>query len=343
MASTRFIIETLPIADSRVQQAWKYIENASPGLSPFMRYDFQMVLARDLGIKRFAGYTASALCAVDDRREISAILPVVTRRSDGSVRLLGDIKGCGINDLLVAPGLGDAEKSEVAEAIVMTFLSLAHNNRWKLRRLPADSLLRSIDTGAAEPVTGCAAINISCGDALWLKGLSKSVRQNLRTAYNRLSRNGAGITLEKYMPGDDTEIYRRALSLYCRRQAEAYTDGNVLTRAAHRLKLLHSRQSKALGTLPFALTLLLKIREKPAACMTGLLSADGETYAVPRLAIDPEFLFFSPGYILISEAVRYFAMSGGPKVIDLSRGNERYKTDLGGIPYHTYDLKAARK
>lgn len=342
MAAPRFKIETLPIGDFRVRHAWKYIENSFHGLSPFMRYDFQMVLACDLGIKRFAGYTASALCAVDVRGEIKAILPVVTRRTDGSVRLLGDIKGCGINDMLLSPDLGNAEKDEIAQAIVMTFLSLARGNRWKLRRLPTDSLLRSIDTGSVETVTDCAAIDISCGDALWLKGLSKSVRQNLRTAYNRLSRNGDDITLEKYVPGDDPEIYRRALSLYCRRQAEAYTDGNLLTRAAHRLKLLHSRQSKALGTLPFALTLLLKIREKPAACMTGILSADGKTYAVPRLAIEPEFSFFSPGYILLSEAVRYFAMSGGPKVIDLSRGREKYKTDLGGSPYLTYDLRPAR-
>ncbi len=308
-----------------------------------MRYDFQRVLARDLGLKRFAGYAATALCAVTAEGTTAAILPVVTRRSDCSIRLLGDIKGCGINDMLISPDLDDAERAEAIEAIASEFISLAYDRRWKLRRLPADSPLRSVIADAAVTTTDCAAIDISCGEAEWLKGLSKSTRQNLRTAYNRISRNGADLTLEKYTPGDDPKIYRQALSLYCRRQAEAYTQGNFLARAVHRLKLQHSRQSKALGTLPFALTLLLKINGKPAACMTGLLSADGDTYAVPRLAIDPEYGFFSPGYLLISEAVKYFAGRGGPKAIDLSRGNEKYKTDLGGIPYLTYDLRPTRK
>ena len=51
---------------------------------------------------------------------------------------------------------------------------------------------------------------------------------------------------------------------------------------------------------------------------------------IPRLAIDDQFRFYSPGYLLICETMKYLLENNSSiKNIDLCRGTEKYKTDLG--------------
>ena len=71
--------------------------------------------------------------------------------------------------------------------------------------------------------------------------------------------------------------------------------------------------------------------------MNGLKTHNGATVAVPRLAIDTEYSFYSPGYVLVCETIRYIAAHPVLKELDLSRGDEKYKLDMGGQLYRTYD------
>ena len=71
--------------------------------------------------------------------------------------------------------------------------------------------------------------------------------------------------------------------------------------------------------------------------MNGLKTHDGATVSVPRLAIDSEYSFYSPGYVLINEVIKYIAAHPVLNELDLSRGDEKYKLDFGGKLYYTYD------
>ena len=59
---------------------------------------------------------------------------------------------------------------------------------------------------------------------------------------------------------------------------------------------------------------------------------------VPKLAIDSDYSFYSPGVIMISEYIKKLCSNNNNNeyYIDLSRGDERYKTVLGGIVYYNY-------
>lgn len=332
----------LPIFSPEVKTAWEKIEKDVPGLNPFMYYGFQSHLAERLRPWTAIGlHSVKAICVYDYGR-IMGILPFVRRNTDGKMRLLGDIKGCGINDMVIAANT--SQRQEYADMAVDKFLSLSKAGKGKLRRLPPESpVVESLRLRTITPVSTTPCVRIPLPDSYddWAASLSKSVRQNLRTAYNRLKRDGHVISFHADTYGKrDGAVYSAALSLYARRQASAYTSGGKLKKLFREIKIRHfDKTSDTLGRLDNSATFLLKIDGVPAACMSGLLSHDGGLFVVPRLAVDSAFKFYSPGYLLLSEAIKHFLSTTDVRIIDLSRGNERYKTDLGGEIYHTSDYK----
>ena len=59
------------------------------------------------------------------------------------------------------------------------------------------------------------------------------------------------------------------------------------------------------------LTIALYIDGKLASFMSGMLGRQNE-YVVPRLSINDEYGFYSPGMILINEAIKYFEINNIP-------------------------------
>lgn len=55
-----------------------------------------------------------------------------------------------------------------------------------------------------------------------------------------------------------------------------------------------------------------------------------EQYVQALLAIDMEYSFYSPGYVLLCETMKYVIPNTSIRNIDLCRGTEKYKTDMGG-------------
>ena len=82
------------------------------------------------------------------------------------------------------------------------------------------------------------------------------------------------------------------------------------------------------------LTLGLFIDGRLAAFMSGLLGSKNE-YVVPRLSIDDEFGFYSPGMLLVNEAIKYFIEKTKIRHLDLSQGDEPYKYKMGGTKHNT--------
>ena len=64
--------------------------------------------------------------------------------------------------------------------------------------------------------------------------------------------------------------------------------------------------------------------------MQGTLNSDWSEYEIPRLAINDKFAFFSPGMILVNEAIKYMMGNTDIKIFNLCRGDEKYKYDMGG-------------
>lgn len=85
------------------------------------------------------------------------------------------------------------------------------------------------------------------------------------------------------------------------------------------------------------MTITLDIDGTLAAFMSGLVKDN--VFVVPRLSINNEYRRYSPGIILINEAIKYFISDTKITILDLSQGQESYKYNMGGKEHYTYEFR----
>lgn len=172
---------------------------------------------------------------------------------------------------------------------------------------------------------------------MYIRSLSKSVRQNIRTAYNRINRDNCLLDLNVYYGNKDLsyKTIKKGLSLYLKGQKSRY-DNYGLSHWVH-FKYLHY-VSKTMQE-DFSFHASLNINGNMAAIMQGYIDVTRHDIQIPRLAIDPDFSYYSPGYLMICETVKMLFSNDNIDSLDLMRGCEKYKLDLGGEIYHTYNCK----
>ncbi len=184
------------------------------------------------------------------------------------------------------------------------------------------------------------SIDFSNGYDVWFQSLSKNVRQNLRTAYNRLRKDGKDIHIEVSRGGRiSRSLMNRSIDIYIKRHDERY---NVKTSA---LKSAYLRyfdfSTRALMKNPLSLHIYIYISGRIAGFCSGYM--DRDSFTVPRLSIDNDFSRYSPGYLLINETIKWFGVNDRSiRFVDLSEGTEKYKLDLGGTVYKKIDYTIKR-
>ena len=169
----------------------------------------------------------------------------------------------------------------------------------------------------------------------WFNSLSKNVRQNIRTAYNRLEKDGKEIRIEVYHGKQMSHTFmNRLLDIYIKRHNERYGVKTSIMKSIYLRYLDFS--TRALLSNPMAFHVCINISGRIAAFCSGYI--DHNSFVVPRLSIDNDFLRYSPGLLLINEMIKKLDTSrSGICVMDLSEGAEKYKLDLGGTIYKKID------
>lgn len=167
--------------------------------------------------------------------------------------------------------------------------------------------------------------------------LSKHIRQNLRTAYNRISKAGYTVELSVYSQKSGSiktktgkQLLKECINIYIKRQAEQYGHKGRYWDIKYRCT---NYVSRSVNCEEFVL-IVLQINNNAAAFMEGYYNPRLNVIEIPRLAINSEFSFFSPGVLLVNETMKYI-YKNNISALDLCRGTERYKTDLGGDIYLT--------
>ncbi|PIK21234.1 GNAT family N-acetyltransferase [Prevotella intermedia] len=72
-----------------------------------------------------------------------------------------------------------------------------------------------------------------------------------------------------------------------------------------------------------------------SAFMSGFKDQNNTTLIIPRLSINNDFLFYSPGLMLVNETIKYLYNQSTIRELDLSQGTEKYKFDMGGESHIT--------
>ncbi|MCR4662598.1 MAG: GNAT family N-acetyltransferase [Endomicrobiaceae bacterium] len=168
----------------------------------------------------------------------------------------------------------------------------------------------------------------------YFSGLSKSQRQNIRTAYNRLNRENKSFSfLSTTNNQQATALYNKCFKLYMKRQATKYGAG---LKELLFYKYFHYMSQCALTDINFAFAFV--IEKEIASVMIGFFDPVRNAVEISILAVNDKYLFYSPGVLLICETIKHLTANTDYKNLDLCIGVEKYKNDMGGEIYYTHNF-----
>jgi hypothetical protein len=284
-------------------------------------------------------YKPVIFCVKDDKGEMLMIAPVKKNRFKRFYKMLGDIQGCGLADFVYNPKLSHEERLRCIECLFGKIGCKA-----LLRRLEAEGPLAEYLEARAGKKSQDVCVSIKYSDSFdeHFATFSSSVRQNVRTAYNRLKRDGKAFDLRFYdsetpMPN---EVRAKVMELYLGRLFSKYKKYKGLRLWYQRLVYMHAKHdTKSLFALQNQYHAILYIDGEIAGFMSGFKDYESTKLFVPRLAICDSFRFYSPGYIMLCETMKIMIEKSSIRELDLSRGDEKYKLDLGGGKYFTSSFR----
>lgn len=191
-------------------------------------------------------------------------------------------------------------------------------------------------------------IDISEGYDVWLNGLSKSTKQNLRTAYNRLKKNDLNYHIEHNYGRNSMLLVRKMMYLQRKRNLEKTNRRYsimtpVLCYIGSWLSMINPRTLMLISCKETFLTTFW-IDKSLAAFCAGYISTEGRFF-IPFLKYNSSFGRYSPGGIVINECVKKIVTlgKGDLKKFDLMTGSEPYKYTYGGTSYFNWNVMVKPK
>lgn len=330
----------LTMRNAKVEKAWRNMEKQNGETSPFLYFDYMKCIfqctARKLSV------FPMIVCVESPAGEILMIAPVKRYIFSGKLKMLGDTQGCGQTDFLFKPGLSEKEINRCISLFMHKYEKKLHFNRINEKSMLNSYFAEQNETNILSSQWPCVRITFTDNIDIHIKGLSPSVRQNLRTAYNRMKRDGIEYELKIWLPENTPEHSnrRKLTKLYLQRLLGKYKNrkaGNLLYKSYKTIYYKYIKHdSLSLRKLSNAFHAALFVRGECMCFMGGFANHEETRVVIPRLAINDTYKFYSPGYLLICETMKWLASNTAIREIDLSRGTEKYKIDLGGELYYTY-------
>lgn len=187
----------------------------------------------------------------------------------------------------------------------------------------------------------------------YFKTLSKSTRQNYRTAINRLRKDGKSFSFDFY----ENEIPEIEMNNFLKDHKERLSNRYLNNRSAIVEKTLEPARRLIYGKYRrdgiAALSMkkgnnqilaVMKIDNKNAAYYYGLISESSEMKRINFFRVcvnDTEFGFYSPGMILGMEIIKKYQAEFS--IYDFTKGDESYKYKFGCQNEDDFFVRIKRK
>ena len=260
-------------------------------------------------------------------RESEIIVPIII---DNERKIITEFAPLDYYDVLVSGSL------DIVGVVVEWLIARYPNYSISFSRVNQSSNLYRLYESLCERAEKCVNIILNNTFEGFLASLSKHQRQNIRTAYNRLSKDKVDYSLQRFdnKPHIPKKIKKACLKIYTERYASKNSNCPPIKRLYHRLSLPVFKMMEKIENGAF---FVLSINDMPVAFMAGAYSKDRTHFIVPMLFSASEYVRYSPGIIMISEVAKFF-ISEGTQVLDLARGDEFYKYAMGGVNHNNYSI-----
>ncbi|MEN6460264.1 MAG: GNAT family N-acetyltransferase [Syntrophomonas sp.] len=320
-------------AFSSIEDIWDDLYQNNSHISPYMSYSFQKTYKRYLwlGSKRFG---MQYLCyVVYDGAEAIAIIPLIRRRND--YYLAGDLCATGYLDCIYSDQITDRQMEEIEKLLKE---KAGAGTKFHLNKLNQSSLLMQHYASRVSPERAtCVSISLPDSYDDYFASLSKSVRQNVRTAKNRMQREGKEWNVETTVGVPVSwSLSKQLLEVYNKRLEKR--DGKKVGAITRYVREHFNPITLAASHMKDNIVSILYIDGRIAAFMMGLIDNRERTALIPRLAIDSDYSVYCPGFLLVCEASRFLIAHTQVRNLDLSRGDEQYKYSLGGTEHFNYSI-----
>lgn len=169
--------------------------------------------------------------------------------------------------------------------------------------------------------------------------LSKNTRQNIRTAYNRIKKDGLKITINF----NDTFIEKSLCeSIRNERVVKKNIENNILKILKNKIRRLLSLPYPQY--LPFYNSSNSKIisiyeRDNLMAYFNYGIDSYHHTIVIMAVGTNEKYSRYSPGILLMHSYIEYLLTNKKYFILDFTRGNEKYKYSLGGKDHFIYNFK----
>lgn len=328
---------------------WKRLYRGNRELTWFQSYEWNAALERQFAARRITRYGGCALqyVVIDDE----FIAPLVIDRLRRRVELLGSREASDYLSFEFTGEMADARLRACTEALLdrfpgYTFAADRIHESSRLVRI-FQQIGRQGRYAVRSETRACVRIDVRAGTESFCSSLSRSTRQNYRTAVNRIHRDGHTYEVLAGFGRLSEDEGRQLLELHRSRRAACDSRRTAKERILARLReavkrLLGEEDVDVLSEYARAKEVFLSIIRIDgciAAFCEGDLNNDGRTLSIARVAIGEAYCRYSPGQILLLETIE--KLRDRLDCFDLTRGTEDYKRRLGGVVHynHFFELR----
>ena len=320
----------------QVEKEWRNLYNDSQFISPYMSYDFQKEYKKKLWTSRKTFFSKYIVYKAYENENLIAIIPLLKIKD--KIYIAGDFRATGYLDFIYSDNITDVE----LDNLVKSFLTFMKDRELHFNKINQTSrlykILNEITQSKKLNVSQKTCVNIAFGKHYdeYFSKLSKSTRQNIRTAHNRLNREGKSILVETYIGRKiGKEENKNLMKLYQKRSNERSGKTNIIVKT---FQTLLNPLTRSLNVNENNFISILKIDSEIAAYMHGFISNHDKAAVIPRLAINSTFNVYCPGGLLITDTIKWLIDNSSVKNLDLSRGDETYKYVYGGTEHYNFDF-----
>lgn len=327
--------------DSQLKKIWKDLYKNNPYLYPFSSWEYNEQVNSYKRIKPQTLFQKEYFFVYYHNNIPLMIMPLFKKR--GTFYIFGEnISGPDNLDFIYDKNIKNEDIytaiKELKEKFPNTKLNLYKiNERSKVYSFFKDNEddLKNYDIHI-ELDRVCVKICFPDEYQAYFQGLSRNARSNLHKAYNKIKKNNINIHLEVVRgPFSNKKLLSALMKIYTKRESERKDRSlDFFPFLKHRYA---SSLTWAMQTMKEHYTFCLYINENPAAFMSGFVTNFNEI-VFPIVAMNSSFREYVPGKLMINESIKYLQKKESIRVLDLSRGDERYKFEMGGSKHYNYRI-----
>ena len=328
--------------DKELKVVWQKLYRNNKCLTPYSSWEYNDIVYRYKKLKPQTLFQKNYFYVYYENTRPMILFPFSKKRGD--LILFGEnISGAEYLDFVYDENITDAQMiqalKELKEYHHGTKLKLYKiNERAKTYRCLHDNLDILVNDFFIEEGMDRICKKISFPDDYedYFQQLTKNSKSNMKKAYNKFKNNGVKMELKVFNgPIDDRKLLRDIFKVNTKRSEEWMHKHRASNFAKYIKNRYFSVTAWSMQKLEEHRTFCFFLDGKLAAFMTGYLTNYNEI-TFPMISMDSEYAKLSPGKVMISEVVKYLQNNTDIRVLDVSRGDERYKTEMGGHSHFNY-------